>query len=121
MTIGGIDFTGRQFRERRRRAYRDVLADLPDEAASAWQVKLLAGLASVILPRRLNYSMAFRGVIGRQVLADLNKFCYAARSTLAPDAHTTMRNEGRRQVWLRLQWYLHVDEREVSELNEEET
>lgn len=65
--------------------------------------------------------MVLFGSLSEIVKKDLNRFCFAARSTYTPgSAAQTHRNEGRRQVWLRIQWYLNIDDKQISELNEDE-
>jgi hypothetical protein len=64
---------------------------------------------------------------GEIVLADLAKFCRANSSTamVSPvsrsvDPIAMAMAEGRREVWLRIMAHLHVDERVVFNLNEED-
>lgn len=42
------------------------------------------------------------------VLRDLAKFCRATESTFNPDPQTAALLEGRKEVWLRIQKYVHV-------------
>jgi 2-succinyl-5-enolpyruvyl-6-hydroxy-3-cyclohexene-1-carboxylate synthase len=65
---------------------------------------------------------------GQVVLADLAKFCRANSSTaiVSPvsrsvDPIAMAMAEGRREVWLRLMAHLHIDERVVFNLNEDDT
>jgi hypothetical protein len=110
-----------QLRERLRNGYRDTLEGLPDYAAKDWRVVLIGWIAALLFSRGTAYRMVFHGTFSEIVKRDLNKFCYAARSTYTPESHAqTLRNEGRRQVWLRLQWYLNIDEKAVSDFNEED-
>lgn len=44
------------------------------------------------------------------VLADLAKFCRAHVSTGAPESHVAARLDGRREVWLRVQQHLKLDD-----------
>lgn len=44
------------------------------------------------------------------VLADLAKFCRAHVSTGAPEPHIAARLDGRREVWLRIQQHLKLDD-----------
>jgi hypothetical protein len=90
--------------------------------------KLLAKL----LKRRYAYRRLFLGedglsADGQIVLSDLAKFCRATQSTavVSPvsrsvDPIATALAEGRREVWLRIMAHLHVDERVIFNLNEEE-
>ena len=83
--------------------------------------------------RRYSYRRLFLGedglnADGQVVLADLAKFCRANSSTaiVSPvsrsvDPIAMAMAEGRREVWLRLMAHLHIDERVVFNLNEEDT
>jgi len=64
---------------------------------------------------------------GQVVLADLAKFCRANSSTaiVSPvsrsvDPIAMAMAEGRREVWLRIAAHLHIDDRVIFNLNEEE-
>lgn len=90
--------------------------------------KLLAKL----LKRRYAYRRLFLGedglsADGQIVLSDLAKFCRATSSTavVSPisrsvDPIASAMAEGRREVWLRIMAHLHVDEKVIFNLNEEE-
>lgn len=59
------------------------------------------------------------------VFADLKRFCRVDRSTLVVspitrvvDTHATMLAEGRREVWMRLQAHLKLDDRQIADLND---
>ena len=61
------------------------------------------------------------------VLADLKRFCRAETSTAvvspvskAIDPLAMAMAEGRREVWNRIQSYLHMADREITQLNENE-
>jgi hypothetical protein len=83
--------------------------------------------------RRYSYRRLFLGedglnADGQIVLADLAKFCRANSSTaiVSPvsrsvDPIAMAMAEGRREVWLRLMAHLHIDERVVFNLNEDDT
>jgi hypothetical protein len=59
--------------------------------------------------RRVNYRLALMSPAGRQVLADLADFCYATSTTMrSNDPIQLARNEGRRQVWCRIQRALNL-------------
>jgi hypothetical protein len=59
--------------------------------------------------RRVNYRLALMSPAGRQVLADLAPFCYADSTTMRSlDPYELARNEGRRQVWCRIQRALNL-------------
>lgn len=44
------------------------------------------------------------------VLSDLAEFCRAHKSTAHPDTHVAARLDGRREVWLRIQEHLQLDD-----------
>jgi hypothetical protein len=111
----------RQARDRLRNAYRDTLEGIPEEVRRDWRVRLIAWIAALLFSRGEAYRMVLHGSLSEIVKRDLNKFCFAARSCYTPGSPAqTMRNEGRRQVWLRMQWYLNIDDKQISELNEED-
>lgn len=82
--------------------------------------------------RRYAYRRLFLGeeglnADGQYVLADLAKFCRATGSTavVSPvsqrvDPIAMAMAEGRREVWLRIMAHLHIDEKTVFNLNEDE-
>lgn len=116
-----IVLTAQQMRERLRNGYRDTLEGLPDYAAKDWRVRLICWIAAILFSRGTAYRMVLHGSFSEIVKRDLTKFCYVARSTYTPgSALQTARNEGRRQVLLRIFWYLNVDEKQISEWNEED-
>lgn len=92
----------------------------------------MKNLLQKIQKRRYAYRRLFLGenglsADGQIVLADLAKFCRATSSTamISPvsrsvDPIAMAMAEGRREVWLRLMAHLHVDERTVFNLNEED-
>lgn len=52
------------------------------------------------------------------MLADLRDFCFADKTTFAGDALMIARREGRREVFLRMQGFLGLDEGQVQKLME---
>jgi len=111
----------RQARDRLRNGYRDTLEGIPDEVRRDWRVRLIAGIAALLFSRGEAYRMVLHGSFSEIVKRDMIQFCFAVRSTYTPGSPAqTMRNEGRRQVWIRIQRYLHIDDKQVSELNEDE-
>lgn len=52
------------------------------------------------------------------VLRDLAKFCRAHASTFAADPRAHAAMEGRREVWLRIQEHLHLDDNELMSIHE---
>ena len=84
-----------------------------------------------IFRRRQNYRRLFLDGDGRvnlaaaPVLADLKRFCRAETSMVvvspvskAVDPLAMAMAEGRREVWNRIQQHLHLPEREISQLKE---
>lgn len=85
-----------------------------------------------ILNRKASYRRTFMdasGNISRDaevVLADLRKFCRATSSTVTVSPVTKSIDpiamgmaEGRREVWMRLMAHLHIDEKQVFNLQED--
>lgn len=58
--------------------------------------------------RKRNYHLALGSIPGQEVLRDLAKFCFANDSTYSVHPHEQALNEGRRQVWLRIQLHLNL-------------
>jgi len=89
-------------------------------------------LLAKIRKRRYAYRRLFLGdnrlnADGQTVLADLAKFCRANASTavVSPisrsvDPIATAMAEGRREVWLRIMGHLHLEDRVVLNLNEDD-
>jgi hypothetical protein len=89
-------------------------------------------LLARILKRKYAYRRLFLGEDGLNgdgqiVLADLAKFCKATSSTavVSPisrqvDPVASALAEGRREVWLRIMAHLHIDEKVVFNLNQNE-
>jgi hypothetical protein len=89
-------------------------------------------LLAKIRKRRYAYRRLFLGdnglnADGQTVLADLAKFCRANASTavVSPisrsvDPIATAMAEGRREVWLRIMAHLHLEDRIVLNLNEDD-
>jgi len=71
---------------------------------------------SFLRSRQTDYKIVFTGVQGQRVLADLARFCRAHKSTMHADprAHAVM--EGRREVWLRIQQHLQLDDESLWKL-----
>ncbi len=85
-----------------------------------------------LFKRRQSYRRLFLDGDGRVhptaeiVLADLKRFCRAETSTAvvspvskAIDPLAMAMAEGRREVWNRIQSYLHMADREITQLKEE--
>lgn len=93
---------------------------------------MMQKLLAKIRKRRYAYRRLFLGdnglnADGQIVLADLAKFCRANASTavVSPvsrsvDPIASAMAEGRREVWLRIMGHLHLEERVVLNLNEDD-
>lgn len=66
--------------------------------------------------RRQQYLMTFDNEAGKEVLADLAKFCRANETTFNPDPRVHAVLEGRREVWLRIASHLNLSDDELYEL-----
>jgi hypothetical protein len=62
------------------------------------------------------YRVAFGSPAGQQVLADLAPFCRAAETCFHPDPRIHAALEGRREVWLRIQNFVHLTEDDILQL-----
>lgn len=79
-----------------------------------------------VLPRGWFYRWMFRGEngelrrSGEMVLSDLRDFCFAGPqdTIFDPDPLVMARREGRREVFLRIQYFLNLDEKTVQQLME---
>lgn len=63
--------------------------------------------------RRTAYVRSFNNPFGEEVLQDLARFCRANESTFHPDARVHAALEGRREVWLRIQQHLQLNDEEL--------
>lgn len=52
------------------------------------------------------------------VLADLERFCFANYPTFDPDPGVHRLKEGQRAVWLRIQHFLQIEDRDLREIRE---
>lgn len=66
--------------------------------------------------RKRIYELTFGNRHGKMVLADLARFCRAHESCFHPDPRLHAVAEGRREVWLRIQQHLRLDEDQLAEL-----
>lgn len=66
--------------------------------------------------RRQQYLMTFDTEPGKEVLADLARFCRASESTFHPDPHVRCQLDGRREVWLRIQQHLNLTDEDLYKL-----
>lgn len=78
--------------------------------------ELLDKAKSFLRSRRLAYIRTFEGPVAAEVLADLAKFCRAHKSTAHADPHMAARLDGRREVWLRLQQHLQLNDEDLWKL-----
>lgn len=93
---------------------------------------MIEKILNKIRKRRYAYRRMFLGenglnADGETVLADLTKFCRATSSTAvvnpisrSVDPIATAMAEGRREVWLRIMAHLHIDEKVIFNLTENE-
>jgi hypothetical protein len=51
------------------------------------------------------------------VMVDLAKFCRAGESTFNPDARIAANLDGRREVWLHIQKYLHLTPEQLVQIS----
>lgn len=67
--------------------------------------------------RRTAYVKTFLiNTFGQEVLQDLAKFCRAHETTFHVDARAHAVAEGRREVWLRIQKHLQLDDEQLWQL-----
>lgn len=72
-----------------------------------------------LLQRREAYRRVFQGPHADVVLADLKRFCRATAPTHTPgDPYTTAFLEGRREVFNRIQSFVHMDDARLHNLKE---
>lgn len=70
--------------------------------------------------RRRAYRDTFTGPAGKQVLADLRRFCRATLPTAdVSNVNSTFLLEGRREVWLRITSHLNLTDEDIHQLIEE--
>lgn len=85
---------------------------------------LLIMLLSPIMATRWAYRAVFTvdgkrlRVAAEHVLADLRDYSFADKSAFDADPLVMARRQGRRDVWLRISNYLHLDEAAVTKLME---
>lgn len=73
-------------------------------------------LKSFIFGRRHAYNVVFRGTEGEKVLDDLATFCRATETTFHTDPYIAALQEGRREVFLRIQQHLNLSPEELFSL-----
>lgn len=103
------------------RSFKAVL--MPDTSRPRWHI----WLARILWPfgwRERLWRAAFSGapealgLEANHVLADLRNFCLAQDTGFDPNPIIMARRAGRREVWLRIQRYLGLNEAEVNKLME---
>jgi len=75
-------------------------------------------LVNIFRSRRSDYLTTFNGPVPERVLADLAEFCRARETTFHTDERAHALLEGRREVWLRINKYLNLTDREIQQLIE---
>lgn len=70
----------------------------------------------IVRPKKRAYQLTFSSPYSQVVLKDLARFCRANQSCFLPDARLHAVLEGRREVWLRVQQYLKLDENQLADL-----
>ncbi len=76
-------------------------------------------MRDLLIERSQAYKQTFDGELGGKVMADLERFCHANTTThVVGDSHGTAQLEGRRQVWLRIQGYISLNEGDIGEMVE---
>lgn len=75
---------------------------------------LIEKLRIALQERRYAYRKTFQGPLAEVVLRDLARFCRAHDSTFHPE-HAA-RLDGRREVWLRIQQHLRMNDEQLWEL-----
>ena len=66
--------------------------------------------------RKRSYVETFDNPVGHRVLKDLAKFCRAHTTTMHPDPRMHGNLEGRREVWLRIQSHMQLDDERLWQL-----
>jgi hypothetical protein len=80
-------------------------------------MNLLQQAQNFLARRRTAYVKTFlNNTFGQEVLQDLAKFCRANESTFHADARAHAVAEGRREVWLRIQKHLQLDDAQLWQL-----
>jgi len=65
------------------------------------------------------YQQTFSSPHAQKVLADLRKFCFADKTTFVPnDPYASAFSEGRREVFLRINAFINLTEKEINSLKE---
>jgi len=70
---------------------------------------------ALLAGRRTAYVKTFKNPVGEEVLKDLVHFCRATETTFHADPRMHAVLEGRREVWLRIQNYSNLSDKELWE------
>lgn len=73
-------------------------------------------LIEVITGKKRVYQLTFGTPAGKLVLRDLARFCRAHETCFHEDPRLHAVAEGRREVWLRIQQHMRLDEDALAEL-----
>ena len=71
---------------------------------------------ALVRDRRTQYVQTFTTAAGKDVLADLARFCRAAESTFHEDDRIAAKLDGRREVWLRIAEHLNLSPEQLYDL-----
>lgn len=66
--------------------------------------------------RKRAYVETFDNPVGHRVLKDISRFCRAHKTTMHVDPRMHAVLEGRREVWLRIQSHLQLDDERLWQL-----
>lgn len=81
---------------------------------SAWEA--WRRLTDFLRGRKIDYCATFTSPAGKRVLADLAPFCRAGTTCWSADQRMSDVLTGRREVWLRIQQHLQLNEDELARL-----
>ncbi len=92
---------------------REITPEKAKEVIKNWWMKLFR-------EKNLIYHRTFDTEMGKEVLNDLAIFCHANDSTYRATERETMIQEGKRQVWLRIQNFLQLSDRQLWQIKKGE-
>jgi hypothetical protein len=78
--------------------------------------ELVSHTKAFLRQRQTAYQTTFAGPGGERVLADLAKFCRAYKTTYHEDPYIAARLDGRREVFLRVQAHLQLNDEQLWKL-----
>jgi hypothetical protein len=74
----------------------------------------VAAALSFLHRRKRAFQLCFGSPAGKEVLIDLSKFCRAAETcVVAGDHDKTLLLEGRREVWIRIQQHMRLNQEQL--------